>query len=117
MAAFPARASRWLTPSAVGEITQSGAIPQFPTTGARPATVDASCVPHMGYATIDRSNHSGTPPAFDRASSGPPTIRLGGNTQSSVRSTLSEDVNMKWTKPEAEIVAVTMEVTAYVATL
>ena len=24
---------------------------------------------------------------------------------------------MKWTKPEAEIVAVTMEVTAYVATL
>jgi coenzyme PQQ precursor peptide PqqA len=72
----------------------------------------------MGYATIDRSNHSGTPPAFDRASSGPPTIRLGGNTQSSVRSnTFSEDENMKWTKPEAEIVAVTMEVTAYVATL
>jgi coenzyme PQQ precursor peptide PqqA len=31
--------------------------------------------------------------------------------------TLSEDENMKWTKPEAEIVAVTMEVTAYVATL
>jgi coenzyme PQQ precursor peptide PqqA len=25
--------------------------------------------------------------------------------------------DMKWTKPEAEIVAVTMEVTAYVATL
>ena len=24
---------------------------------------------------------------------------------------------MKWTKPEAEVVAVTMEVTAYVATL
>ena len=119
MAAFPARASRSLTPLvAVGEITQSGAIPQFQPTGARPATVDASCVPHVGYATIDRSNHSGTPPAFERASSGPPTIRLGGNTQSSVRSTtLSEDENMKWTKPEAEIVAVTMEVTAYVATL
>jgi coenzyme PQQ precursor peptide PqqA len=28
-----------------------------------------------------------------------------------------EDRTMKWTKPEAEIVAVTMEVTAYVATL
>jgi coenzyme PQQ precursor peptide PqqA len=28
-----------------------------------------------------------------------------------------EDETMKWTKPEAEIVAVTMEVTAYVATL
>jgi len=26
-------------------------------------------------------------------------------------------MNMKWTKPEAEVVAVTMEVTAYVATL
>jgi coenzyme PQQ precursor peptide PqqA len=30
---------------------------------------------------------------------------------------LWEDEHMKWTKPEAEIVAVTMEVTAYVATL
>ena len=28
-----------------------------------------------------------------------------------------EDQHMKWTKPEAEVVAVTMEVTAYVATL
>ncbi len=27
------------------------------------------------------------------------------------------EVRMRWTKPEAEIVAVTMEVTAYVATL
>jgi len=27
------------------------------------------------------------------------------------------EVIMRWTKPEAEIVAVTMEVTAYVATL
>jgi coenzyme PQQ precursor peptide PqqA len=26
-------------------------------------------------------------------------------------------ITMKWTKPEAEVVAVTMEVTAYVATL
>ncbi len=31
--------------------------------------------------------------------------------------TLREDSIMKWTKPEAEVVAVTMEVTAYVATL
>jgi coenzyme PQQ precursor peptide PqqA len=29
----------------------------------------------------------------------------------------SEEVRMTWTKPEAEVVAVTMEVTAYVATL
>jgi coenzyme PQQ precursor peptide PqqA len=28
-----------------------------------------------------------------------------------------EDTLMSWTKPEAEVVAVTMEVTAYVATL
>lgn len=28
-----------------------------------------------------------------------------------------EGIQMTWTKPEAEIVAVTMEVTAYVATL
>ena len=28
-----------------------------------------------------------------------------------------EDLPMAWTKPEAEVVAVTMEVTAYVATL
>jgi len=27
------------------------------------------------------------------------------------------EASMRWTKPEAEIVAVTMEVTAYVATL
>jgi hypothetical protein len=29
----------------------------------------------------------------------------------------TEEKIMKWTKPEAEVVAVTMEVTAYVATL
>jgi len=28
-----------------------------------------------------------------------------------------QEVDMRWTKPEAEVVAVTMEVTAYVATL
>jgi hypothetical protein len=31
--------------------------------------------------------------------------------------TLAEQNIMSWTKPEAEVVAVTMEVTAYVATL
>jgi len=31
--------------------------------------------------------------------------------------TLPEETPMAWTKPEAEVVAVTMEVTAYVATL
>jgi coenzyme PQQ precursor peptide PqqA len=31
--------------------------------------------------------------------------------------TALEERTMKWTKPEAEVVAVTMEVTAYVATL
>lgn len=30
---------------------------------------------------------------------------------------LPEDAPMKWNKPEVEVVAVTMEVTAYVATL
>jgi coenzyme PQQ precursor peptide PqqA len=33
------------------------------------------------------------------------------------RRTPTPEVLMKWTKPEAEVVAVTMEVTAYVATL
>ena len=102
----------------LGEITQSGGIPQLLPTGTHSCGIDASRVLKAAYATIDHPNDSGTPPAFERASSGPPTIRLGGNTQSSVRSTtLSEDEHMKWTKPEAEIVAVTMEVTAYVATL
>ena len=102
----------------VGEITQSGAIPQLQRVGSSPRRFDAGDDLLTAYKTIDDPKHCGTPPALERASSGPPTIRLGGNTQSSVRSTtLSEDENMKWTKPEAEIVAVTMEVTAYVATL
>lgn len=33
------------------------------------------------------------------------------------RFTLTLEGSMQWTKPEAEVVAVTMEVTAYVATL
>jgi coenzyme PQQ precursor peptide PqqA len=33
------------------------------------------------------------------------------------QTTNSLEAPMRWTKPEAEIVAVTMEVTAYVATL
>ena len=42
------------------------------------------------------------------------TARLGGFTHIS---NPPEGYPMKWTKPEAEVVAVTMEVTAYVATL
>jgi len=42
-------------------------------------------------------------------------IRLGGSTQSFTNPLGGR--TMKWTKPEAEVVAVTMEVTAYVATL
>ena len=102
----------------VGEITQSGVMPQLLPSRIQSGAIDATSAPELAYAAIGQSKHSGTPSAFERASSGPPTIRLGGNTQSSVRSTtLSEDEHMKWTKPEAEIVAVTMEVTAYVATL
>jgi hypothetical protein len=63
----------------------------------------------------------GTPSALGRASSGQPLIRLGGNTHRHAgrvaRFHSQEDAIMKWTKPEAEVVAVTMEVTAYVATL
>jgi hypothetical protein len=47
---------------------------------------------------------------------------LGGFTHIRIEATVPEarhhgDSTMKWTKPEAEVVAVTMEVTAYVATL
>jgi hypothetical protein len=48
---------------------------------------------------------------------------LGGITHSTIAGPTrpthhtTEEKIMKWTKPEAEVVAVTMEVTAYVATL
>ncbi len=48
---------------------------------------------------------------------GSTTARLGETTQTSLFSYLEWSQAMSWTKPEAEIVAVTMEVTAYVATL
>ncbi|MEO8636356.1 MAG: hypothetical protein ABI587_13870 [Gemmatimonadales bacterium] len=38
-------------------------------------------------------------------------------TSTQPNSSLSKELTMTWTKPEAEVVAVTMEVTAYVATL
>jgi coenzyme PQQ precursor peptide PqqA len=51
-------------------------------------------------------------------SSGPAAARLGEITQVEHRFTYYLwSVTMSWTKPEAEVVAVTMEVTAYVATL
>jgi hypothetical protein len=45
---------------------------------------------------------------------GVPTQRQSGR---SARLFTPQEDHMKWTKPEAEVVAVTMEVTAYVATL
>ena len=42
----------------------------------------------------------------------PPAGPPGGHTR-----TFSSEVTMSWKKPEFEVVAVTMEVTAYVATL
>jgi coenzyme PQQ precursor peptide PqqA len=49
--------------------------------------------------------------------SGPATARLGEITQMESSTYLERSLAMSWTKPQAEIVAVTMEVTAYVATL
>jgi hypothetical protein len=66
---------------------------------------------------------SGTAPASRRVSSGPTAIRLGDLTHCVNQGRVGPPLNsregrlMKWTKPEAEVVAVTMEVTAYVATL
>jgi len=65
---------------------------------------------------------NGTPSALPRASSGPWRVRLGEPThrmpgRAARRTSTPGGYNMKWTKPEAEVVAVTMEVTAYVATL
>jgi hypothetical protein len=45
------------------------------------------------------------------------TARLGEITQMKYCLLIYRSVDMTWTKPEAEVVAVTMEVTAYVATL
>jgi len=61
---------------------------------------------------------SGTLPALPRVRSGHATVRLGHSTHMSlVFSHYFGAYIMSWTKPEAEVVAVTMEVTAYVATL
>ena len=61
---------------------------------------------------------SGTTIALLPSSSGPATARLGEITQYRCRLTYYPlEQQMTWTKPEAEVVAVTMEVTAYVATL
>jgi coenzyme PQQ precursor peptide PqqA len=65
----------------------------------------------------------GTAPALWEASSGRSPVRLGGFTHIAFPGRNARPFNppegcpMKWTKPEAEIVAVTMEVTAYVSTL
>ncbi|MBA2459818.1 MAG: hypothetical protein H0V43_12805 [Gemmatimonadales bacterium] len=64
----------------------------------------------------------GTSTALSPTTSGSGHARLGGFTHILVEATgpqlnNSEGDTMTWTKPEAEVVAVTMEVTAYVATL
>jgi hypothetical protein len=43
--------------------------------------------------------------------------RVGDSTQTTLPTSFPAEFKMIWTKPEAEVVAVTMEVTAYVATL
>jgi coenzyme PQQ precursor peptide PqqA len=54
-----------------------------------------------GYSSTTATHEVGTIPAFHGV----------------VKSPTPMEAPMRWTKPEAEIVAVTMEVTAYVATL
>lgn len=58
--------------------------------------------------------------ALRRAWSGHIPVRLGENTHLNDRVIYNQTAErriMTWTKPQAEVVAVTMEVTAYVATL
>ena len=78
----------------------------------------AMTLSHVGYDFVSwsaRGLHN------REASSGGRRARLGELTQPlsgpSRPATSIRRVQMKWTKPEAEVVAVTMEVTAYVATL
>ena len=64
------------------------------------------------------SGPGGTANALLPLLSGLATARLGEITQCRCRLThYPLEQEMTWTKPEAEVVAVTMEVTAYVATL
>jgi hypothetical protein len=70
---------------------------------------------------MHHQRNCGTASAYNRASSGGRTARLGEETQPCPGQVAQQptpwEVEMRWTKPEAEVVAVTMEVTAYVATL
>lgn len=61
----------------------------------------------------------GMAPASQRGVVGYISSRLGESTHSHERDTYNQilERTMSWTKPQAEVVAVTMEVTAYVATL
>jgi len=74
----------------------------------------------IGDASIQ--GNSGTRSAYRGVSSGSKHGPTGWNDPTlsgpigPAKPTTSE-VQMRWTKPEAEVVAVTMEVTAYVATL
>jgi coenzyme PQQ precursor peptide PqqA len=102
----------------VGEITQSGRIPHLnpPVRNQAQSTQAAICSqltkpPFTPKILAHHLHLSGRRRVHQRSD-----WVVAPNRQS-VPTTLSEDEKMKWTKPEAEIVAVTMEVTAYVATL
>jgi len=50
-------------------------------------------------------------------SNGPDWVSAPNDAQGRLARQSQQEMYMTWTKPEAEVVAVTMEVTAYVATL
>ena len=96
----------------VGEITQSGGIPQAGPIRTQSGEIDRFTPQSVAPNILAHHLHlSGRRRVHQRSD-----WVVAPNRQS-VQQPLSEDEHMKWTKPEAEIVAVTMEVTAYVATL
>jgi hypothetical protein len=68
---------------------------------------------------VSTAGRVGTSPALSPVSSGHSKTRVGESTQVGFQQQRyhTPERTMTWTKPEAEVVAVTMEVTAYVATL
>ena len=109
----------------MGDMTQSGDLTHDsrPVTHShRPPTRDRNSLPNNALRAINQSCRLRHAVCINEGVVGSLWVRLGGNTQrhSGLRArfiTALEESTMKWTKPEAEVVAVTMEVTAYVATL
>jgi hypothetical protein len=99
----------------VGENTQSHGFEHRAAPGAMSLTLlqlrSLSRVTGFGHGPCIREGVVGS--VFDPAGWEHP--KLSGQTAQII--TPAEECIMKWTKPEAEVVAVTMEVTAYVATL